>query len=112
MRRISLDDRLSRVAKDRLSDPDVAAYVLDAVIDVPMCAMIKRTNSIETLAKALGVDTEDTAAMTYGQVVVRVHDLWHGTGVERERALDALYVLIEPFMLERARRKKREANKP
>ena len=109
MRRISLDDRLSRVAKDRLSDPDVAAYVLGAVVDVPMRAMIRGNGSIDTLAKALGVNAEDAAAMTYGQVVVRVHDLWHGTGAERERALDALYVLIEPYMLERARRKKSEA---
>ena len=104
MNRISLDNRLERIGRDGLSDPDVAESVLRGVVDVTMSDLLVEDNNIKSLAEALDIDVDTASALTYGEVAVRIHDLWEQGETQRESAVDALVMLVRPYLAEQRRR--------
>ncbi len=112
MNRISLDTRLERLGQNRPSDPEFTARLLEAAVDLTVRDLLVKDDVIEDLATALGVGNSEAASMTYGEVAVRVHDMWLAGGLRRERAIDAMYRLIAPYFREKERRKRCAKEKP
>ncbi len=112
MNRISLDTRLERLGRNRPSDPEFTARLLEAAADLTVRDLIIKDAVIDDLAEILGVDSRTAETMTYGQVAVRVHDMWVADGAAREGAVDAMYKLIAPYIFEHERRKLRAKEKP
>lgn len=100
MNRISLDKRLERIGQDSLSEPDVAETVLRSVVGVTMDDLLVEDSNIERLAESLDIDVDTASAMTYGEVAVRIHDLWEHGETQRDSVVNALYMLVRPYIAE------------
>ena len=113
MNRISIEERLTRLRRDQLSDRDVAVHVVNALVDTPLRDVLVSETNIDKFSEYLGVGAEEAAVTTYGQAAVRIHDMVaSGDPASKNRAYDAMYLLTRPFKAEAARRRKREENKP
>lgn len=111
MNRIPLELRLSRIREGKLSDPTVYKGLPESIGELTLRSYLE-PKLLKDFATYLGMedDLQKLGAMRYGEAAALIRKL-AAIPEQREGALDAMYQLLKPYLLEFKRRSRNEKNK-